>query len=50
MTTKKTKIEVFKSPNSEMLAKKINDSEKDFFASQIFRAESVWVCFAYFKE
>ncbi len=45
-----TKIAVFKDINSEALAEKINVDNRSFFASQIFRTEKGWVCFAYYKE
>ncbi len=46
----KTKIKVFKNQNSEALAKAINEDKKEFFASQIFKTDKSWVCFAYYKE
>ena len=45
----KAKIKVFKDTNSEKLAEQINNDEKDFFASQIFKTDNGWVAFCYYK-
>ena len=47
----KTKIFVITAENEFELVKKMNDSDKDFFASQpIQKNNGQWVCFIYYKE
>jgi hypothetical protein len=47
---KKTKVFVIQAKDEFELVKKMNQSDKDFFASQpIQKLDESWVCFIYFK-
>lgn len=47
----KTKVFVIKAKDEFELVKRMNDSDKDFFASQpIQKKDGTWVCFIYYKE